>query len=128
MSYRIVALIAALSFGVAFVPAADAAFVDEYSSSQYIGFSGEDYYGASGCYGKCGRGCAWYACGYTSNCQTHDYYTRNHGLFSSSALSTFAPAVRDWGSCVYRGTKGQTKKIVSKVTGAARWLSRVVRK
>jgi hypothetical protein len=126
--YRIVALVAALAFVVAFAPAANAAFVDEYSSSQYIGSAGEDASNTSSCYGKCGRGCAWYSCGYTSNCQTHDYYTRTHGLFSSQALNAFAPAVRDWGACVYRGTKSQTKKVVSKVTGAGRWLSRIVRK
>jgi hypothetical protein len=125
---RIVALIAALTFVVAFAPAANAAFVDEYTTSQYIGSSGEDSTYTTGCYGKCGRGCSWYSCGYTSNCQTHDYYTRSHGLFSSKAMDTFAPAIRDWGACVYNGTKIAYKKVVSKVTNAAKWLWTVVRK
>jgi hypothetical protein len=128
MIYRITALAIAVVFVLMFTPTADAAYVDEYSSSQDIGTYGEDSSYTTDCYGKCGRGCAWYSCGYTSNCQTHDYYTRTYGLFSSQALSTFAPAIRDWGACLYNGTKSQTKSIYSKVTGWAKSLSSIVRK
>lgn len=128
MFVKVAALAMVVAFAFVSAPVADAAYVDEYSSSQKIGSYGEDSSSTGDCYGKCGRGCSFYSCGYTSNCQTHDYYTRTYGLFSSQALSTFAPAIRDWGSCLYNGTKSQTKSIISKVTGYGKSLSKIVRK
>jgi hypothetical protein len=51
------------------------------------------------CYGACGPGCTT-NCGSGGACQTHDYYTRRDGMFSSSAMSAFPPAAVQWGKCV----------------------------
>jgi len=60
----------------------------------------DNYAGAysSSCYGACGPGCS-YNCGGGGACQTHDYYTRTYGMFSSQAMSAFPSALAQWGRC-----------------------------
>ena len=107
---------------------ARADYVDDYSGQENIGSKGENSSYYTGCYGDCGADCAWYRCGHTSACVTHDYNTRTYGLWSSQAMNTFAPAIRDWGACITgRGKEWVSENVVSKVTGAARWLSETVR-
>ena len=110
---------------------AHADWVDDTAGSgdERIGSYGENSSYYTGCYGECGRDCAWYRCGKTSACTTHDYNTRTYGLWSSQAMGTFAPAIRDWGACITgRGTEWVQDKVISKVTGAAKWLSQSVRR
>lgn len=81
-------------------------------ATQTIGSSsnpGEDHTTSTGCYGDCGYGCAWWRCGHTSACESHDYYTRTYGMFSSGAMSRLGAALVDWGSCWY----GRAKQSVS---------------
>ena len=74
-----------------------------WSSNQCANAINDDsnnYAGAysSSCYGACGPGCS-YNCGGGGACQTHDYYTRTYGMFSSQAMSAFPSALAQWGRC-----------------------------
>lgn len=107
-------------------------WVDDYSGEQDIGCSHEDAnYSGSGfygdCYGECGQGCSWYNCGSGGCCETHDYYTRTYGLWSSQAMSAFPCAIVQWGGCVTgRGVEAAGQYVYSKLTGAYEWASQRV--
>ncbi|RMH39141.1 MAG: hypothetical protein D6689_17635 [Deltaproteobacteria bacterium] len=89
---------------------------------------GEDHTFSTGCYGDCGYDCAWWRCGHTSACVTHDYYTRVYGMFSSAAMSRLGPALVDWGSCWYgRAKQSIGDTIRSGWTGVTDWFSKRLR-
>jgi hypothetical protein len=137
--FTVLSSIFALAAVFYWMPSAHAAgdcgggWVDDYTNEQDIGCTSEDtaYSGSQNfgdCYGQCGQGCSWYNCGSGGCCQTHDYYTRTQGLWSSAAMSVFPCAITQWGGCVTgRGKDYVNQYVVSKVTGAWQWVSDHVR-
>ncbi len=103
-------------------------FASTASATQTIGSSstpGEDHTYSTGCYGDCGYDCAWWRCGHTSACVTHDYYTRTYGMFSSAAMNALGPALVDWGSCWYgRAKQNVSENIRSGWTGVVDWFTK----
>ena len=104
--------------GGAWVDGAGTSYQQPGCSSEDTYLSGTGYT-AGDCYGACGKGCSWYNCGGGGACQTHDYYTRVNGLWSSAAMSKFPAAIVQWGKCIagkgYQYLSGTER---SKSTGA----------
>lgn len=72
------------------------------------------------CYGTCGVGCSM-TCGTGGACQTHDYYVRSYGLYSSPALSAYPAAAVQWGSCMMgRAKVSASTSITSRYYGYTR--------
>lgn len=124
-----IALIASIITVSAPLSTAQAAVVDgDGGSTQYIGYQIEENLPGDwgDCYGACGPGCS-YICSWGGACQTHDFYMRKHGLWSWQQFATFPPALVQWGACeLGRGIDWVGQNIVSKVTGAIKWIGQKV--
>lgn len=130
-SFVALTLVAALATIAVPESTARAAAVDSCGGDcQSIGFrveenDGETAFGGD-CYGACGPGCS-YVCSWGGACQTHDFYMRKHGLWSWQQFATFPPALVQWGSCMTgRAIDWVGQNIVSKVTGAVKWIGQKV--
>jgi len=88
------------SFGMQGYNCADATAWSSNQCANAINDDSDYFAGAysSDCYGACGPGCS-YVCSWGGACQTHDFYMRKHGMFSSQAMSAFPAALRQWGRC-----------------------------
>jgi hypothetical protein len=126
-----IALLASILTFAPPAPTAEAGAVDSCGGDcQNIGLRVEEYdyetaFGGD-CYGACGPGCS-YVCSSGGACLTHDFYMRKHGLWSWQQFSTFPPALVQWGACMTgRGIDWVGQNIVSKVTGAVKWIGQKV--
>ncbi len=129
--FTAIAVLASVLTIIAPVPTADAAEVDSCGADcQSIGSRVEENDWETGffgeCYGACGAGCSW-NCSSGGACLTHDFYMRKHGLWSWQQFATFPFALVQWGSCMTgRAIDWVGHNIVSKVTGAIKWIGRKI--
>ncbi|HEY5949427.1 MAG TPA: hypothetical protein VIV40_28225 [Kofleriaceae bacterium] len=129
--FAAITILAGIAFIAAPASVAEAGYVDSCGGTcQNIGQRVEEYDSETAmtgsCYGACGPGCSM-VCSWGGACQTHDYYMRKHGLWSWQQFSTFPAALVQWGSCeTGRGVDWVNQNIVSKVTGAAKWIGKKV--
>jgi hypothetical protein len=128
----LIALITSLVTLAAPVSTAQAAAVDSCGGDcQSIGTRVEEYdyetdWANTQCYGACGPGCSL-VCSWGGACQVHDFYMRKHGLWSWQQFATFPPALVQWGACeMGRAIDWVGQNIVSKVTGAIKWIGRKI--
>lgn len=103
---------------------ADACTLSNGAHAECIGsysvHTSEDYDTSTGCLGACGPSCS-YNCSSGGACYDHDVATRTYGMFSSTAMGKFPPALRQWASCMTgRYVTTPTTTFFSRVTSAAR--------
>ena len=100
-----------------------------YYSYSYLkyGYTSENTYSTTSCYGACGKGCS-YNCSSGGSCYTHDRLVRYYGYWSPVSLAAFPAAAQQWGRCttgkITRWVWSQTK---SRATNAIKSIGSAVK-